>query len=155
MAGEPGGPGCPAGPCGPAGPMGPPLPGSPFIPCSTTKPGGTSQSSCGVLLLRAESGPQQPHLLAPLSWSARGSSISCGSRFSLWTHFTLHKKKKINLTNVKISKSFKRESFVFFLPLILIYCLTFCPSMPGKPMAPCGDSRAESRWDGVQGLRTA
>lgn len=24
-----------------------------------------------------------------------------------------------------------------------IYCLTFCPSMPGKPIAPCGEGRAD------------
>lgn len=38
--------------------------------------------------------PSYTHLLASLSWSACGSSISCGPRFSLWTHFTLKKKKK-------------------------------------------------------------
>lgn len=30
-----------------------------------------------------------------------------------------------------------------FLPLKFIYCLTFCPSMPGKPIAPCGEGRAD------------
>lgn len=46
------------------------------------------------------------------------------------------KKKTINPTLRKVRcKNIEISSLL----LIRIYCLTFCPSMPGKPIAPCGE----------------
>lgn len=78
-----------------------------------------------VFLLTAVPVRQEPHLLASLSWSACGSSISCGSRFSLWTHFTLHKKKKkINPTlNLSSGKSLLCYLYLFMASLSVQACL--------------------------------
>lgn len=60
-------------------------------------------------------------------------------------------------TDVKISQSLTWT--ISSLLLKLIYCLTFCPSMPGKPMAPCGERRADGMQcryvPGVNGCVTA
>lgn len=102
------------------------------------------------LLLTAGSVRQEPHLLASLSWSACGPSISCGSRFSLWTHFTLHnhppQKKKQSTqhsekSDVKISKSLLCYLYIFIVSLSVQACL-------GNPSHPV--EREKSRWDAEQ-----
>lgn len=83
-----------------------------------------------------QKGGKRRHLFAPLPRSSSRSSLPRNSLSSLWSLLSLQKE-----VTTDLFRSYHSYSTLSFCNGVTV--LTFCPSIPGKPIAPWG----EKRWE--------
>lgn len=165
VAGEPGGPGCPAGPCGPAGPIGPTVPGSPFIPFNTVYIARTHINILTQAFLSLFKKPLpkpvfQDNLffygqffwyqIIPMDKLTSCSSpspaclasladllVPCFLQVQVLPWDPSHPEQKNPFTFMAFEVAHFWNVALQNLKLHKFLVHTFCPSIPGKPMAPC------------------